>query len=325
MPIDFKPTGLTNVGNTCYMNSVLQALLSSTYLNTYLMRYLEGCVSHKININEYFSPMIIEYLRVVANVYNNNNTYTPISFKRTLDMKLPDFNDYRQHDAQEFLLAIMNEFIDSSKDKNIGNIINKVCAGKNRQLLTCTKCYHIKWDKFKFFEITLPIPTKEDMVEYSHTQYNSNIGPNHSLHTVNMEHCFEKYGKREFLFGMNQWFCPVCKKKVDAIKKEEIVEVPDLTIITFARFSQKEINGKTIVLKNSTPINIYENINLEGKRLRLIATVNHSGSVDGGHYTARIKRNNNWFIANDTSMYPTTINNVVSDPSIYLAFYQAIY
>jgi len=315
MPIDFKPTGLTNVGNTCYMNSVLQALLSSTYLNTYLLRYLKGCIAHKININEYFSPMTIEYLRVAANIYNNNNTYTPITFKKTLDTNLKAYVGYQQHDAQEFLLAIMNEFIDSSKDKNIGNIINRVCGGKYREMISCTKCYHIEYKRSKFLEITLPIPLTSDISKYYHSGPNDTMMRN--LQSVNLEHCFEKFGEREFLHGSNQWHCPKCKKKVDAVKKMEVDEVPDLTIITFSRFIGNN--------KNNTHVNIYENINLEGRRLTLIATVNHSGGVNGGHYTARIKRNNNWFIANDASIYPTTINNVVKDPSIYLAFYQAVY
>lgn len=327
MPIILKPSGFTNVGNTCYMNSVLQALLSSNYLNTYLIRYLQKYVEQKIDITEYFSPMIIEYLRIALDIYNtNNNTYTPITFKRTLDTNIKYFNGSQQHDGQEFLLAIMNEFIDSSKDKNIGHIINKICGGKYKQMICCTKCYHIEYNRSKFLEITLPIPSNTDIMRYSQQNQYDHHGNNYTntntmvmrnSHSINMEHCFTKFGEREFLYGSNQWFCPKCKTKVEAVKKLEIDEVPDLTILTFARF-QGEV-------KNCALINIYENINLEGRRLTLIATVNHNGSVNGGHYTAKIKRNNIWYIANDASVYPTTINNVISDPSIYLAFYQAIY
>lgn len=326
MPIVFKPSGFTNVGNTCYMNSVLQALLSSNYLNTYLLKYLESCISHKINIIEYFSPMMREYLRIALEIYNtNNNTYTPTLFKRTLDKNLKAFLGSQQQDGQEFLLAIMNEFIDSSKDKNIGNIINKICGGKYKQMISCTQCYHIEVSRSKFLEITLPIPSDEDINRYAqknqYGQYGNNYANNnmgiYNSHRINMEHCFIKFGEREMLFGSNKWFCPKCKKKVEAVKKMEIDEVPDLTILTFARFQGNA--------KNNIPISIYENINLEGRRLGLIATVNHSGSVDGGHYTAKIKRNNNWYVANDSAVYPTTINNVISDSSIYLAFYQAIY
>ena len=55
-------------------------------------------------------------------------------------------------------------------------------------------------------------------------------------------------------------------------------------------------------------------------RYKLLATINHSGNSNTGHYWAFIKKKNTWFQCNDSSILkvkPSALNN----SSSYLLFY----
>lgn len=287
--------GFRNLGNTCFMNSALQALLSSNVMNTVMMIYLRD--NHQ-NLKN-FSPMLIEYCRIILDHLQKSNygvtVYNPIQFKKTLDRVNEWFKGYSQHDSNELVLYLMNEFIDDSKDKGISALIKRLCFGKFKQYIYCDVCHNVVESYFNFLDVALPIPDTKN---------------------PDLEDCFKKFAKYEILEDSNAWECPTCKKKVVAYKKMEIHEVPELAIFTLNRFRGRN--------KINTPIKVYPYIELEGKKLKLIATVNHYGSVQGGHYVAHVSRNDKWYKANDESISSTTVDTILNDASVYMVFYQVV-
>lgn len=309
MSISVVVCGFQNLGNTCYMNSVLQAILTSNVMNTAFIIYLQ---KHK-NTLKFFSPMLIEYLRIIIDLLNfKSNVYRPIAFKETLDSVNDWFKGHSQHDSNEFLLYLINEFIESKKpnaieksekseklekpeESGISKLIKRLCFGKFKQYICCDECRNITVNYSSFLDVALPIPETKN---------------------PDLDDCFKKFAKYEMLDDKNKCMCDICKKKVIVYKKMEIHDVPEVTIFTLNRFKGNN--------KNVTPVRIYPIIELEGKKLKLISTVNHYGSVNAGHYVAHISRGDVWYKADDTSISRTNINNILNDSSVYMVVYQVV-
>ncbi len=291
-----KGKGFRNLGNTCYMNSTLQALLSSTTMNSVIIMCLQKNPKSKNNL----SPMMTEYIRLLLDqiiLEKENNIYSPISFKKTLDTVNPWFRGFEQHDSHELLIYLINEFADDKKDKTMTYLINKVCFGKCKQYVYCTECRHVNENFINFLDVILPIP---------------------NVRNPDLNDCFKYFSKFEVLDANNKVKCSKCNNYVIVHKRTEIYEVPEVAIFTFNRFKKTE--------KDTTTIRIYPFIELENKKLQLIATINHYGNTKGGHYVSYVSRNKNteWFRADDSSITSVNIDSILNDPSVYIVIYQGM-
>jgi ubiquitin C-terminal hydrolase len=298
-----KLRGFKNLGNTCYMNSLLQALLSSSILNNSLLLYIKGnpeCVGE-------FSPLLVEYCRILADHVDTkksklnepSSVYSPTEFKAVLSKDRPVFEGYRQHDSHDLMMFMMDEFIEKTKNKFVPNLIKRLCHGKYKQYMCCDECRYVSINNSAFFDVQLPIPGTAN---------------------PDLEDCFKNWAKYETMTDDNKWDCPKCIKKVVAYRRLEIDEVPDVAMFMFNRF----IGSR----KLETPIKLYPNIALEQKKMKLIATINHYGTVNGGHYTANVTREVNgavkWFKANDSAISPILDESFLNDSSVYVAIYQVV-
>jgi ubiquitin C-terminal hydrolase len=102
-----------------------------------------------------------------------------------------------------------------------------------------------------------------------------------------LESIFEDFFRPEEIAGFE---CDMCKSKNCKVEKSsELWVLPKVLIINFARFVYS-VSQQNFTKKNDK-IKIPENISLDdmqtkGKtRYNLHAIVNHSGTVDIGHYT----------------------------------------
>lgn len=291
MSLNTNLCGFPNLGNTCYMNSALQALLTSNVLNTSLMIYLKKNQQSIKNM----APIIKQYCKIIVDLINNkSNIYSVIQFKKTLDIENQWFRGTSQHDSNEFMVYLINEMTDKKYDDGVSKLIKNICFGRYKQYIKCTECKNVNTSYFKFLDVQLPIPDKQN---------------------PDLEDCFIHFAQNETLENTNKWMCPVCNKKVVSYKRMEIEDVPDVAIFTFNRFKGMRKNGK--------PIKIYEHIELEDKKLKLISTVNHYGGVGGGHYVAHVSKNNVWYRADDSRISKINgVGQLLNDPSIYMVVYQ---
>ena len=113
--------GLTNLGNTCFMNSMLQCLSNAGVLTThFISREFEHDINEE-NVLGTQGEMALKFYQLIKQMWKGTNSFiSPTNLKYLIGRIQPQFRGYRQHDAQElctFLLDALHEDLNKIKRK----------------------------------------------------------------------------------------------------------------------------------------------------------------------------------------------------------------
>lgn len=102
--------GLSNLGNTCFMNSALQSLSHATPLTRF---FLSGRFEGDLNVDNPLGTngkLADAYGKVMRDLWMKPNvtSISPSGLKRAVAAFAPRFAGYLQHDAQEFLAYLLD-------------------------------------------------------------------------------------------------------------------------------------------------------------------------------------------------------------------------
>lgn len=181
-------TGLKNLGNTCYMNSILQCLSNFTVPSQYFMNQ-----TYERDLNRRSSStkgeVAIEYAQLIRALWSDQyKSIAPSDFKRVIGRHNEDFRAYDQQDAHELLSHLIEwlhddlneitgkkEVLPEQKNEGIPDFqaaknawdmekrvdksfIRETFYGQWRSILRCPDC---SWTSIKyevFFELVLQLP-----------------------------------------------------------------------------------------------------------------------------------------------------------------------
>ncbi len=333
-------SGLTNLGNTCFMNSTLQCLSHCYELNDFLT---EGKFKKKLN-KKAESLILLEWNKLRELLWSENCIISPGGFLSSVQKvaKIKDktiFTGFAQNDLTEFLVFIIDCFHTA-----ISREVNMTITGdaQNETDKLAKKCFEMKKNMYKkeYSEfLNLFYGTHVSKIETENGDYlNASPEPflllDLSLPTETQKNnkpctlteCLEDYTSVEVLDGDNMVLNEKTGKKEVAKKQVVFWSLPEIFIITLKRFSNSVKKNQALVhfpLENLDMSPYVVGYDRFSYVYDLCGICNHSGGVFGGHYTSFVKNaNGKWYHFNDSSVDEITDLNKLISPKSYCFFYR---
>lgn len=326
-------SGLANLGNTCFINACLQ-ILSHTYI---LNEFLESdAYKQKLN-NKIESVLLIEWDNLRRMLWNENCIVSPGKFVSVIQMVAQQrhvdlFTGFAQNDAYEFLLFLMDCFHAAIARQVKFTITGKPESNTDELALICFKTiqeryctdYSEIWNLFYGMQVSQIIRIDNETVlsvtPEPYFMIDLPIPPENKAPTL--IDCLNAFVEGE---QVND-FKDLDTRQIIPIRKTILFwSFPTILAIDFKRFTNRLRKNQIYI---DFPINLdlssyavgYEN---KQYQYELYGVCNHSGSIEGGHYTAYVKTaNGKWYHFNDTSVEEVhNLNSIVSSQA-YVLFYR---
>lgn len=93
--------GLSNLGNTCFMNSALQCMSNVPLLTDYFLTQKYKSEINTVNPLGRHGEIAEAYANLISEIWSGNNSYViPRQFKFAISKFAPQFTGYQQQDSQ---------------------------------------------------------------------------------------------------------------------------------------------------------------------------------------------------------------------------------
>lgn len=354
--------GLRNLGNTCYMNCVIQCLVSvgrlvEPFADQTYRKYVnvDSRLGYKGQLAEEFAALVFEMFR------DNAESVVPFKLKNLVGKLSDSFEGDEQQDCHEFLTFMLDGL---HEDMNAAGSRPRPPAlaeieEQYRERLNVRVAAAIEWERYLQTDTSLIVDLFQGQylsrlecltcrqTSTTYTAFSTLSLPLVSGTQVNLLDCFQQFTAPEVLEGDNAWKCPKCMCKQRARKTMCISRLPPVLIIHFKRF-RRTANS---VNKLETPVNyplhhldltqFWPAIPVTRKedldRLQcmpdrgqtppfiydLDAVTVHQGSLKSGHYTAYVRKPEGWFLFDDTTILPVSESEAMSRDA-YLLLYRRV-
>jgi len=140
--------GLTNLGNTCYMNSVLQLLGS-------LPSFVNECTTENAKKSRWSDPKLQFYRLYIEMMKGERMTISPRILRSVVCHDNREFMSGHQQDAVEFFLYLFNYIKIHNPNTCLTN-----CEFDSVDVLTCSHCKSVATNPMKDLSLLLLTPPK---------------------------------------------------------------------------------------------------------------------------------------------------------------------
>lgn len=282
---DLIPIGLENIGFTCYFNSLLQALLSCTSFVEYIL----------ILGKDSKDPMILVLCHLISSIKllekeknedqknqirNDLLKLGPVCWKifmRKLHEKIPSVAlsfSGQQCAAESFNLLL--EILDKYKQ------IQSLFMHRRINKIYCPDC------KQTFSTISEINNVFEIDIDTTH------INKKYNLSNILLKQ-MEEIDKN--------CICSKCNTKGNKMKSSNLVMIPEILFVICKKYKYDKTGGQKLDIYIDFPEEIYfPGKNNENLLYKAVAQIQHSGSLNSGHYWGICKRKNGWYNINDTNI-----------------------
>ena len=327
-----KGIGIINLGNTCFINSCLQALI-------HCKLFMQTFFKNSEKLNETTTPISYNFLLICILMLDIEKTtrkrFIDISyFKYVFGKKHPIFNGYNQNDSQEFCRIFLED------------LSNELNEAKNKDLyktLTNTegKAKNIRDQEFDF---NFKEREKSIIIDLFYSQiittFTCNCGSEiysfqklldfplllpENVKQIDINNLLQNYFKDEIVDFDSK--CEKCGKVEKHKKAMKISRPPEILIISLQRINETTQKKNECLVTFPEVLNLFDYIDHDigydkESYYQLYSVINHQGNINGGHYYTYIKplKSKNWFEFNDSVVRQIQINNNIF-PFAYALFY----
>ncbi|XP_059648061.1 ubiquitin carboxyl-terminal hydrolase 4-like [Cornus florida] len=307
--------GLENFGNTCYCNSVLQALYFCVPFREDLLEYY-GKNKNPGDAEENLLTCLAELFTQISSQKKKTGVIAPKRFVHRLKKQNELFRGYMHQDAHEFLNFLLNELVDilekesraATSSPETSSPSEKITNGpRNDQVNGVKKEPLVTW-VHKNFQGILTNETKclrcETVTARDETflDLSLDIEQNSSITS-----CLKNFSSTETLNAEDKFFCDKCCSLQEAQKRMKIKKPPHILVIHLKRFKYmeqlsryKKLSYRVVFPLELKLCNTVEDTDSE---YSLFAIVIHVGTgPNHGHYVSLVKSHNHWLFFDDDNV-----------------------
>lgn len=313
--------GLLNLGSTCFMNCIFQALIHTPLLHRYFISERHECTPKISN-----KCLVCEISRLFQEFYSGAKG--PLSLHRLLHLiwnHARHLAGYEQQDAHEFFIATLDNLhhhcknaqtpLEKEKDKKeaaatnnpakCSCIIDQIFTGRLQSDVVCQSCQGVSTTIDPFWDISLDLGDAQQ-----------GCGPPSSLLD-----CLERFTRAEHLGDNAKIKCSSCQTDQESTKQLSMRTLPVVASFHLKRFEHSTSMNKKISTFISFPSELdmtpFMAQRIDGRingdcRYSLYAVINHIGSFDTGHYTAYIRHHKDvWVKCDDDVITMASLKQVL--------------
>ena len=326
--------GLTNFGNTCYSNSVLQALY---FCRPFREKVLEYKARNK-RTKETLLTCLADLFYSIATQKKKVGSIAPKKFITRLRKEKEEFDNFMQQDAHEFLNFLINHIneiilAERSQTKPAGGKCGAGDAGSPPEptwvheifqgILTsetrCLNCETVSSKDEDFFDLQVDVDQN-----------------------TSITYCLRCFSNTETLCSDNKFKCDHCSSYQEAQKRMRLKKLPMILALHLKRFKYVEQYNRHIKVSHRVvfPLelrlfNTSDDAVNPDRLYDLVAVVIHCGSgPNRGHYISIVKSHGFWLLFDDDMVdkieastiedfYGLTSDIQKSSETGYILFYQS--
>jgi ubiquitin carboxyl-terminal hydrolase 2 len=320
-----SPLGLPNLGNTCYLNSVLQCVLR-------LRSFIEELWREQTAPTPRRAPVVEATVQLAQESSPSQRRTIVSSIKSLMGKRNSEFASYDQADAHEllrtFLFALHEELnrrthpvaYEELKDipgedaretqyrwathhkRRDDSIVYDYFGGIVKASTTCKFCKHCSLAFDPFLDLSLPFPRTTSARGDDNQVLDMLLG----------------FLQEEDIDTIQAWKCGQCKTVRSAIRKQEFLQYPKILVLHLKRFNSRGVKVEANALYS-------ERLVIFSATFMLKAVVCHSGSALSGHYTAYVCSGSrvDWSYCSDNIIQSSTTREVLGASStVFMLFYE---